>query len=104
MNTTNRATAPYARQNTCLFRQAICLLLLALSACGRIAAVAAESHATVLPDELKNGLALHFNFDNEPATGTIPDASGSGNNGAATGIKWIAGGRNGGGCAEFSLT
>ncbi|HEX5397670.1 MAG TPA: LamG-like jellyroll fold domain-containing protein [Verrucomicrobiae bacterium] len=57
-----------------------------------------------LPENLRSGLVLFYNFDAAPDAGTVPDASGHGNNGSATGVQWVANSRNAGGCAQFGLT
>ena len=57
-------------------------------------AIAADGQ--LLPDDLKRGLILHYDFDTEPVAGNIPDFSGSGNNGQAVGIRWTAAGHSAG--------
>ncbi len=43
------------------------------------------------------GLVLHFNFDKADTAGAIPDGSGQNNAGKASGAKWTATGKKGGG-------
>lgn len=57
----------------------------------------------ITAESLKRGLILHFDFDREPVAGKVVDTSGSGNNGVAVGVQWVADGHRGGG-AGFSLT
>ncbi|MFH0735851.1 MAG: LamG domain-containing protein [bacterium] len=47
-------------------------------------------------ETFKNGLVLHFTFDNDETTSVVTDASGNGNNGKAYGVSWIANGKKGG--------
>ena len=61
----------------------------------------------VLPESVSGadfpqGLMLHFNFDEAPAAGLIPDRSGRGYDGHATGAVWTAAGKRGGGFAFAS--
>jgi len=45
--------------------------------------------------ELTHGLILYYSFDEPPANGVVPDLSGQGNPGAASGVEWTAEGRHG---------
>jgi RNA polymerase sigma factor (sigma-70 family) len=48
-------------------------------------------------DGLKKGLVLHYTFDrHETGANKVTDSSGAGNDGTATGVRWVAGGRKGG--------
>ena len=58
--------------------------------------LAADVHE--LPENLKRGLVLHFDFDTEPAGGKIADVSGANNNGQLVGATWVAEGHQGGAC------
>jgi len=46
------------------------------------------------------GLVLHFSFDKAEPDGMVADTGGKHNNGSLTGCKWVAAGKQGGGC-EF---
>jgi hypothetical protein len=97
------------KKNSNFAGAAICVLLLALSACGRKNLVAAENtsatekpnqsqtQAIALPDELKNGLVLHFTFDTAEAGDKVTDRSVHGNDGQAVGAQWTPTGHRGGG-------
>ena len=63
-----------------------------------MSAVAADT--TVLSENLKSNLVLHFNFDAEPVNGKIAGLSGHGNDGEAVGVKWVTDGHHGA-SAEF---
>jgi hypothetical protein len=55
-----------------------------------------QANTPVTAESLKRGLILHFDFDQAPVAGQIPDLSGNGNDGAASGILWVANGHRGG--------
>jgi hypothetical protein len=57
---------------------------------------------STLPATLSQGLILYYNFDTEPVGGKVADQSGSGNNGQAVGVQWLADGHQGG-AVSFSL-
>jgi len=44
----------------------------------------------------RRGLVLYFSFDQPPANGVVRDESGTGNDGKAVNVRWIAQGRRGG--------
>ncbi len=64
---------------------------------------AAPTDAAALPDALRQGLVLYYDFDAEPVGGKVPDRSGRGNDGQAVGVQWVADGHQGG-SALFGLT
>lgn len=49
-----------------------------------------------LPANLRQGLALYFNFDQPEPGGVVTDQSGNGNHGKVTGATWTPDGRKGG--------
>jgi hypothetical protein len=51
---------------------------------------------TASNQDWRRGLILDFNFDKKPAAGKITDLSDHGNNGEASGVKWVAEGPQGG--------
>lgn len=52
-------------------------------------------HATAA--EFPQGLLLHYGFDEYPPGGVVPDKTGRGHSGRATGVKWTAMGKLAGG-------
>ena len=48
-----------------------------------------------------DGVVLYYDFDVASEDGMVPDRSGSGHDGAATGCEWTAGGRFNGGAMDF---
>jgi RNA polymerase sigma factor (sigma-70 family) len=58
--------------------------------------VATEYPASPAADPLNQGLVLHYTFDHNEAGGRITDTSGAGNHGKASGVRWVAEGKQGG--------
>jgi|GEM_PF-508526 len=55
------------------------------------------SNAPVTAEGLKKGLVLHLTFDRDETGGQkVADASGQGNHGKASGVRWTANGKKGG--------
>ena len=64
---------------------------------------ATATSTTPTPVALPPGLVFYYNFDTEPVNGKISDKSGSGNDGQAVGVQWVADGHLGG-SAAFGIT
>ena len=62
--------------------------------------VAADSRP--LPDDLKQGLILHYDFDSAPLAGKVADKSGRGNDGVVVNVAFLKEGHQGG-AAKFAL-
>lgn len=58
--------------------------------------IKAAAKTVGLPDELKSGLVLYFDFDQPPQGGKVVDQSNSKNDGQAVGVKWTSQGHRGG--------
>ncbi len=71
-----------------------------LAALARVKELIDQANVPVTAEALKRGLILHFDFDQEPAGNHIPDLSGSGNDGTAVMVQWVADGHRGG-SAQF---
>jgi len=61
-----------------------------------IAAEAGPADGPVTESSLRKGLILHFTFDQDAAGGRVADASGQGNSGKASGVRWTPDGKKGG--------
>jgi serine/threonine protein kinase len=68
-----------------------------------VAAIGNAAPIKGLPDGLQQSLVLDYDFDAEPIDGIIPDKSGHGNNGKASGVEWVANGHRGG-AMKFGLS
>ena len=74
-----------------------------LAAVMRVTELKNEANTPVTADSLKRGLILDYDFDQPPVGDRIPDLSGSGNDGMAVGVQWVADGHRGG-SAQFGMT
>lgn len=87
---------------TILMKKTTCMLLgAALVAAVTIPLVVSKAGppgaaAAVSPASLRQGLVLHFAFDEAEPGDKVTDGSGAGNDGRVVGAKWTAGGKQGG--------
>jgi RNA polymerase sigma factor (sigma-70 family) len=75
------------------------ILTAAIVAAVSISLILAKANPTNVPateDGLRKGLILHFTFDQDALGGKMPDASGQGNHGKASGVQWTPDGKKGG--------
>jgi RNA polymerase sigma factor (sigma-70 family) len=85
---------------TILTKKTTCAILTAaIVAAVSIPLIVAKANQTKWPateDGLRKGLILHFTFDQDAPGGQVTDASGRGNNGKASGVRWTPDGKKGG--------
>jgi RNA polymerase sigma factor (sigma-70 family) len=80
-----------------LLTQKAAILLGGTAAVGvSVALVTTSSDQVATAKGLKDGLVLHYTFDNEDSGGKVTDASSAGNHGRASGVRWVATGKKGG--------
>jgi len=73
------------------------ILLGATAAVGvSVAVVTATSKQGTTAAGLKDGLVLHYTFDNDESGGKVTDISDAKNHGKASGVRWVADGKKGG--------
>jgi RNA polymerase sigma factor (sigma-70 family) len=61
-----------------------------------VAVVTTTSKPATTAAGLNDGLVLHYTFDNDEAGGKVTDTSDAKNHGKASGVRWVAGGKQGG--------
>ena len=81
------------KKNTCAILTAAVIAAVSIPT---IIAKADPTDGPVTESSLHKGLILHYTFDQDAPGGKVTDASGQGNNGKASGVRWTPDGKRGG--------